>query len=122
MGVLIVDDAMFLRILLKDIFKNNGYDVIGEASDGYDAIKKYSELRPSLVTLDITMPSMNGIEALQKILEIDPDAIVIMCSAMGRNDFIEEALKLGAKGFITKPFKEDTIIEEVERVLKEYKG
>ncbi len=118
MKILIVDDAAFLRMTLKHILTQLGHNIIGEACDGYDAIKSYKELKPDLVTLDITMPHMDGLEALRGILEYDKNANVIMCSAMGRNDFVMDALKVGAKGFIVKPFVEDDIIKEISRISR----
>lgn len=116
MKILIVDDAMFLRATLKNILEKNELEVIGEAIDGNDAIKKYKTLKPDLVTMDITMPGLGGIEALKEILNYDPKAKIVMCSAMGRNDFQIEAIKLGAKGFITKPFNEKKILEELRAI------
>lgn len=116
MKILIVDDAVFLRTTLKHILEKNQHSVVGEAEDGLDAIQKYKELQPDVVTMDITMPHMNGLEALKEILKIDPNAQVLVCSAMGRNDFITEAIKAGAKGFITKPFREDSILQELTRL------
>lgn len=119
MNVLIVDDAIFLRTTLRDILERNHFVVIGEAVDGYDAIKKYKELKPDLVTLDITMPGLGGMDALKEILKFDPKANILMCSAMGRKDFQQAAIKNGAKGFITKPFKEKRILKELRKVSKE---
>jgi len=115
MKVLVVDDAVFLRTTLRHILEKNAHQVIGEASDGIEAIKLYKELAPEIVTMDITMPHMDGLEALKGILEYDPNAKVVVCSAMGRNDFIVEAIKSGAKGFITKPFREEDIVAELAR-------
>lgn len=116
MKILIVDDAVFLRTMLKHLLEKNNYTVVGEAGDGYEAIQKYKDLQPDVVTMDITMPHMNGISALKEILEIDPKAQVLVCSAMGKNDFITEAIRAGARGFITKPFKEDDIINELQHL------
>ncbi len=113
MNILIVDDAMFLRAALKNILEKNGYEVVGEASDGHEAIEKYKELSPDLVTMDITMPGKNGIDATREIIEFDPNAKIIMCSAMGRSDFITEAIKAGAKDFITKPFDEKKVVKVI---------
>lgn len=118
MKVLIVDDAMFLRKTLKDMLIRNNITVIGEAVDGLDAVEKYKELKPELVTMDITMPGMGGMEALQAILKYDPNAKILMCSAMGRPDFQIESIKLGAKGFITKPFKEDQVVKEITSFIQ----
>lgn len=111
--VLIVDDALFMRNMLKDIFFKAGYEVVGEAADGVEAIEQYRLLRPDLVTMDIVMPRKSGIEALQEICREFPDACIVMCSAMGQESLILEAVQAGAKDFIVKPFKEDKVIEVV---------
>src|SRR5690625_1393649 len=98
--VLIVDDAAFMRMMIKDILEKNGYEVVGEAQNGVEAVEKYEELSPDLVTMDITMPEMDGIEALKKIQEINPEATVIMCSAMGQQAMVIDAIQAGAKDFI----------------------
>jgi two-component system chemotaxis response regulator CheY len=108
--VLIVDDAAFMRVSIKNMLTKNGYEVIGEAENGKVAIQKYQELSPDIVTMDITMPEMDGLQSLKKILEIDPSANVIMVSAMGQESMVREAVQSGAKGFIVKPFKEDIIL------------
>lgn len=115
MNILIVDDAMFLRKILSDILTRNGYHVVGQAVDGKDAIKKYQSLKPDLVTMDITMPNLNGFQAMEKILETDPEAKIIMCSAMGRLDFKKSAMKYGAVDFITKPFNEKKILDTLKK-------
>lgn len=109
--VLIVDDTAFMRKMLGDMLKKNGYEVIGEAANGVEAIEKYQELNPDIVTMDITMPEKNGLEALADIIAINPNAVVIMCSAMGQQDKVEQALTSGAKDFIIKPFKPDRVLE-----------
>jgi len=114
--VLIVDDATVTRIMLKDILANNGYDVIGEARDGDEAVNMYKLYSPDIVTMDITMPETNGIEALQQIKEINPNAKVIICSALGQSALVSKAIKLGAIDFILKPFKEDRVLQSVSRV------
>lgn len=114
--VLIVDDALFMRNMLKDVFLKAGYEVVGEAADGIEAVEQYRLLRPDLVTMDIVMPRKSGIEALQEICLEDPAARVIMCSAMGQESLILEAVQAGAKDFIVKPFKEDKVIEVVRRI------
>ncbi len=119
--ILIVDDALFMRGVLKGMLEKNGYDVVGEASNGVEAIQKYRELRPDLVTLDITMPDMTGLAALRAIKEIDGNARVIMCSAMGQSAMIMEAIRNGAIDFIIKPFKESTVMEALRR-CKVYGG
>ena len=115
MDILVVDDALFLRKILRDILTRNGFNVIGEATDGQDAVEKYIELRPDIVTMDITMPRLNGIDAMKQILQKHPEAKVIMCSAMGREDFQKEALDAGAVDFITKPFVEENIVDTIKQ-------
>ncbi|MDD5016670.1 MAG: response regulator [Eubacteriales bacterium] len=108
--VLIVDDAAFMRVSIKNMLTRNGYEVIGEAENGKIAIQKYQELSPDLVTMDITMPEMDGLSCLKEILAINPSANIIMISAMGQESMVREAVLSGAKGFIVKPFKEDVIL------------
>ena len=112
-----VDDAMFMRMMLKDILSKNGYEVCGEAANGKEAIDKYIELRPDLVLLDITMPEMDGIQALKKIKEVDAGAKVIMCSAMGQQAMVIESIQAGAKDFIVKPFQADRVLEAVKKAV-----
>lgn len=109
--VLIVDDTAFMRKMLGDMLKKNGYEVIGEAANGVEAVEQYQELNPDIVTMDITMPEKNGIEALTDIIALNPDAVVIMCSAMGQQNMVQQALEAGAKDFIIKPFKPDRVLE-----------
>lgn len=116
MRVLIVDDAMFMRMMLKDILSKNGYEVVGEAANGKEAIDKYIELRPDLVLLDITMPEMDGIEALKKIKMIEPKAKIIMCSAMGQQNMVIEAIQNGAIDFIVKPFQQNRVLESLQKL------
>lgn len=116
--VLIVDDAVFMRMTVKDILEKNGYDIVGEAENGLKAIEQYSRLKPDIVTMDITMPEMNGIEALKGIRKIDPDARVVMCSAMGQQSMVMEAIKAGAKDFVVKPFNGDRIVEAISKALR----
>lgn len=113
--VLIVDDAVFMRMKLKDILENNGYDVIGEAGNGQEAIDLFKAEKPDLVTMDITMPEMDGIEALKGIKEVDSDAVVIMCSAMGQQAMVMEAIQAGAVDFIVKPFDTDRVLKSLEK-------
>ena len=115
--VLIVDDAAFMRMMLKDILVKNGYVVAGEAENGTVAISKYKELNPDLVTMDITMPEMDGISALREIRRIDPHANVIMCSAMGQQAMVIDSIQAGAKDFIVKPFQPDRVLEAVNKVI-----
>ncbi|MBP8763038.1 two-component system, chemotaxis family, response regulator CheY [Acetoanaerobium noterae] len=116
-GILLVDDAAFMRMMLKDILVKNGYEVLGEAENGLKAVEKYKELNPDLVIMDITMPEMDGIEAVKEIKKINPSAAVIMCSAMGQQSMVIEAIQSGAKDFIVKPFQADRIIEAVRKVI-----
>ncbi|MDX1921275.1 MAG: response regulator [Candidatus Caenarcaniphilales bacterium] len=117
-SVLIVDDALFMRTVLKDILTKNGYDVVGEATNGYEAIEKYQELHPDITTMDITMPELDGIEALKKIMEVDSNARVIMCSAMGQQGIVVEAIKHGACDFIIKPFQPTRVLEALEKAVQ----
>ncbi len=110
MKVLIVDDAAFMRLTIKTMLENNGIEVVGEASNGIEAIQKFKQLKPDIVTMDITMPDMDGIDALKAILATDPNAKVVMISAMGQEILVREAILNGAKSFIVKPFKEDQIV------------
>ncbi|HCZ07066.1 MAG: two-component system, chemotaxis family, chemotaxis protein CheY [Thermotogota bacterium] len=116
--VLIVDDAAFMRMLLKDIITKAGYEVVGEASNGVEAVQKYKELKPDVVTMDITMPEMDGIQAIKEIKKIDPDAKVIVCSAMGQQAMVVEAIQAGAKDFIVKPFQHSRVVEALAKVAK----
>ena len=115
--ILIVDDAAFMRMMIKDILTKNGFEVVGEAADGIQAVEKYNELRPDLVTMDITMPEMDGIAALKEIKATDPNAIIIMCSAMGQQAMVIDAIQAGAKDFIVKPFQADRVIEAIQKAL-----
>ncbi|MEJ5229029.1 chemotaxis protein CheY [Pseudothermotoga sp. U03pept] len=114
--VLIVDDAAFMRMLLKDIITKAGYEVVGEAANGVEAVEKYKELKPDVVTMDITMPEMNGIEAIKKIREFAPDAKIIVCSAMGQQAMVIEAIQAGAKDFIVKPFQHTRVVEALQKI------
>lgn|SRR5579875_980737 len=115
--VLIVDDAAFMRMMLKDILTKNGIEVAGEAVNGLDAVEKYRELQPDVVTMDITMPEMDGITAVKQIRTIDPQAKIIMCSAMGQQPMVLEAIQAGAKDFIVKPFQPDRVMESIRKVV-----
>ena len=114
--ILVVDDAMFMRRMLKDILVKHGYEVCGEAANGQEAIDKYIELRPDFVLLDITMPEMDGITALKEIKKIDPQAVVVICSAMGQQAMVIDAIQGGAIDFIIKPFQEDRVLESLQRL------
>ena len=115
--VLIADDAVFMRTILKSILEKGGYIVIGEAGDGNQAVEMYKSLRPDIVTLDITMPNTDGLSALKLIKEVDPCANVIMCSAMGQQAMVLEAIQNGAKDFIVKPFQPVRVLEAVKKAL-----
>lgn len=116
-NILICDDAAFMRMMIKDILTKNGYNVVGEAENGLKAVEKYSETKPDLVLMDITMPEMDGIQALKKIKELDSGATVIMCSAMGQQAMVIESIQSGAKDFIVKPFQADRVIEAVKKAI-----
>ena len=115
--ILIVDDAAFMRMMIKDILSKNGYEVVGEAENGAIAVNKYAEVKPDLVLMDITMPEKDGIQALKEIRANDGNAKVIMCSAMGQQAMVIEAIQSGAKDFIVKPFQADRVIEAVKKVV-----
>ncbi len=116
-NILICDDAAFMRMMIKDILTKNGYNVAGEAENGAKAVEKYNEIRPDLVLMDITMPEMDGIQALKNIKAADPGATVIMCSAMGQQAMVIEAIQSGAKDFIVKPFQAERVLEAVKKVV-----
>ncbi|RKD34446.1 response regulator [Thermohalobacter berrensis] len=115
--VLVVDDAAFMRMMVKDILTKNGYEVVGEAENGAQAIEKYKELNPDLVIMDITMPEVDGIQAVKEIKGMDNNANIVMCSAMGQQAMVIESIQAGAKDFIVKPFQADRVLEAVKKVL-----
>ncbi|MEI6841316.1 MAG: response regulator [Methanomicrobiales archaeon] len=115
--ILIVDDTLFMRTLLKNILFSGGHAIVGEAGDGDEAIEKYKELKPDLVTMDVVMPKMNGIEALKGIKAFDPNAKVIMCTAVGQEQMVKLAIKSGARGYVVKPFQAPKVLEEIKNVL-----
>jgi two-component system chemotaxis response regulator CheY len=115
--VLVVDDAAFMRMMLKDILERNGFKVVGEAANGEEAIKKYKELKPDVVTMDITMPILDGIKAVKKIKKINPQAKVLMVSAMGQEKLIIESIEAGAEDFIVKPFQPRKVVEAVKKCI-----
>lgn len=115
--ILIVDDAAFMRMMIKDTLKKNGYENLLEASDGEQAVQTYKAEKPDLVIMDITMPNKNGLEALKEIKEMDPNAKIVMCSAMGQESMVVEAIRTGAKDFIVKPFKADRVLKTVQGIL-----
>jgi two-component system chemotaxis response regulator CheY len=116
--VLIVDDAVVMRMMLKDILARGGFEIAGEAPNGPEAIEKYRRLRPDLVTMDIVMPGMDGIAAAKQIIATDPEAKIIMCTSMGQEALAKEALEAGAKATITKPFRPSDILDVVKAVLR----
>lgn len=115
--VLIVDDLAFIKLIIRDILEKRGLEVAGEASNGLEAVEMYIKLKPDVVLMDITMPRMDGIQSLSKIMSIDPNAKVIMCSALGQQKLIIQSIKLGAKDFIVKPFKAERIIGAIKKTL-----
>lgn len=114
--VLIVDDTAFMRMSLKAMLERNGFQVVDEAEDGSVAVRKYRELRPDIVTMDITMPVMDGIQALKEIRKLDSNSKIVMISALGQESYVREAVMCGAKGFIVKPFKEDYVIKTLNKL------
>lgn len=117
--IMIVDDAMFMRVTMKNMLNNNGYQVIAEAVNGADAVAKYAACRPDLVLMDITMPVMDGIEACQAIKSADPSANIIMCTAMGQKNMVMDAIQAGAKDFIVKPVKPEQVLEKIKKLIGE---
>ncbi|CAH1202082.1 Chemotaxis protein CheY [Paenibacillus allorhizoplanae] len=115
--ILIVDDAAFMRMMLKDILTKGGHDVVGEAENGLVAIQKYQELKPDIVTMDITMPEMEGVEAVKEIRKKDANAKIVMCSAMGQQGMVVQAIQAGAKDFIVKPFQGDRVLDAIRRAI-----
>jgi len=115
--VLVVDDAAFMRMMLKDILLKGGFEIAGEATNGAEAIRLYQELKPDLVTMDITMPEVDGIAAVKEIKKIDPNAKVVMVSAMGQQAMVIEAIQAGASDFIVKPFQPDRVLEALKKAL-----
>ena len=116
-NILICDDAAFMRMMIKDILTKNGYNVAGEAENGMKAVEKFKEVAPDLVLMDITMPEMDGIQALKEIRKTDAGAKVIMCSAMGQQAMVIESIQAGAKDFIVKPFQAERVLEAVKKVV-----
>jgi two-component system chemotaxis response regulator CheY len=117
--VLIVDDAIFMRKMISDILVENGMEIVGEADTGAKAVEKYMELRPDLVTMDIIMPEMNGIDAVRKIMEFDSQARIVMCSALGQQALVQEAITAGAKDFLIKPFNAARVVEVIAKVFSQ---
>ncbi len=115
--ILIVDDAAFMRMMIKDILTKNGYEVVAEAANGVQAVELYKTHQPDLVTMDITMPEMDGIEAVKQIKAVNPGAKIVMCSAMGQQSMVMDAIKAGANDFIVKPFQADRVLEAVKKII-----
>ena len=115
--VLVCDDAVFMRTLISDILTESGFEVIGEAETGVQAIERYKQLHPDLVTMDIVMPDMGGIDAVREITKFDADAKILMCSAMGQQALVVEAIQAGAKDFVVKPFQTDRVLSAIEKAL-----
>ncbi len=115
--VLIVDDAVVMRMMIKGILAKSGFEIVGEAQNGVEAVEKYVELHPDLVTMDVVMPEMDGIAAVRQILSHDPAARIVMCTSMGQQALVVEAIQAGAKSFITKPFQPPKIVETLNKVL-----
>lgn len=115
--VLVVDDAIFMRAMLKDIFSGAGYEVVGEACHGLEAIERYKELKPDLTTMDVVMPLKNGIEATREILKFDPKAVIVMCSALGQESLVMEAIEAGASDYVRKPPKAEEVLDVAKKVL-----
>jgi two-component system chemotaxis response regulator CheY len=116
-GIFVVDDAAFMRMMIKDVLTKNGYEILGEAENGQKAIEKFKELNPDLVIMDITMPEVDGIQAVKEIKKIDSSAKIIMCSAMGQQAMVIESIQAGARDFIVKPFQADRVVEAVKKVI-----
>jgi len=115
--VLVVDDAIFMRKMVSDALSKGGHEVVGEAANGQEAVQQFQTLKPEVTTLDITMPEMDGISALKAILEVDPGARVIMCSALGQESKVLESIKAGARDFVVKPFQPDRVLEAIGKAL-----
>ncbi len=116
--VLVVDDAAFMCLTIKQMLERNGHTMIGQASTGVEAIKQFTELKPELILMDITMPEMNGVEALERIKAIDPKAKIIICSALAQKEMIAKSIELGVEDFIVKPFKEERLIQAIDKVMR----
>ena len=116
--VLVADDASFMRQMIREIVESEGFEVCGEASDGVEAVDEFKRLQPDVVTMDIVMPRKSGIDAVRGIMAIDPGACVVMCSALGQETLVTEAIQAGAKDFIVKPFKPDAVVETLKKVLE----
>jgi two-component system chemotaxis response regulator CheY len=116
--VLIADDALFMRNMIKDVFSGDDFEVVGEAANGVEAVERYRDLKPDITTMDIVMPQKSGIEAVREIVKQDSDAKIVMCSALGQESLVMEAIEAGAADFIVKPFKPEKVLEIVRKVIK----
>ena len=116
--VLVADDASFMRQMIREIVEAEGHEVVGEASDGDEVVEEFKRLHPDVVTMDIVMPRRSGIDAVKGIMQLDPGACVVMCSALGQETLVQEAMDAGARDFIVKPFKPDVVIATIEKVLE----
>lgn len=116
--ILVVDDSQFMRMILSNILTESGYEVVGEAGDSQEGIEKYQALKPDLVTMDIVMPGMDGINAVRQIMKVDPEVKIVMITALGQEKLMEKAVEAGAKGFIVKPFNPAQVVEEVKKILR----
>ena len=117
-SILVADDASFMRQMIREIVESEGHEVVGEASDGVEAVEQFRQLQPDVVTMDIVMPRKSGIDAVRSIIAIDPSACVVMCSALGQESLVNEALEAGARDFIVKPFKPESVIQTIAKVLE----
>jgi len=120
--VLIADDALFMRNMIKEVFSGDDFQVVGEAANGVEAVEKYKQLKPDITTMDIVMPLKSGIEAVREIVKFDKTARIIMCSALGQESLVMEAIEAGARDYIVKPFKPEKVLEVVKRVIKAEDG
>ncbi len=117
--ILVADDASFMRQMIREILEAEGHEVVGEASDGVEAIDEFKRAQPDLVTMDIVMPRKSGIDAVRGILELEGSARVVMCSALGQDSLVQEALEAGARGFVVKPFKPHAVLETIDQALRD---
>ena len=116
--ILVADDASFMRMMIREIVEDEGYEVVGEASDGNEVVEMYRELHPDIVTMDIVMPRRSGIDAVREIISFDPSACVVMCSALGQESLVSESLEAGARDFIVKPFKPESVLATLREALE----
>ena len=115
--VLVVDDAIFMRNMIQDIFSGEGFEIAGEAGNGVEAVERYQALHPDLTTMDIVMPFKSGIDATREIVKLDPKAVIVMCSALGQESLVMEAIEAGASDFVVKPFRAEDVLAVVRKVL-----